>query len=188
MKAEIKNLEKDISHAVEDILKFKSKKSHVDELKKSLDEKIEANKEAIESRESELGRVVAELEREKSLNNDLITRKVEYNLKRKESESLLRRALDELNTVSKSYEVLKRQLKKKRVIAEEAKQAIPSLESKLLSGQATLNIYRDEQKAFKSVVKKLKLEVDTEIVKLLSQENLETSRKSVSSRRILIRK
>ena len=180
MKSEIKNLEKDLVHITEDITKFVAKKAHMEELKKTLDEKNAANKEAIETREVELGAVISELEREKARNNDLITRKIEFNLKKKESESLLRRSLDELNTINKSYEGLKRQLKKKRTIADESKQTIPALESDLLNGHASANIYRDEQKILKSEVKRLKHEVDAEIVKLLSQENLESSKKIVS--------
>jgi chromosome segregation ATPase len=180
MKSEIKNLEKDLVHIAEDITKFVAKKAHMEELKLSLNDKLAANKEAIETREVELGAVISELEREKARGNDLITRKIEYNLKKKESESLLRRSLDELNTISKSYEGLKRQLKKKRTIADESKQAIPALESNILNGNANINIYRDEQKALKSEYKTLKHEVDAEIVKLLSQENLESSKKAVS--------
>jgi hypothetical protein len=77
--------------------------------------------------------------------------------------------------------MLKRQLKKKRVIADESKQAIPTLENNLVEQNISLKSYRDEKLKLKAELKHLRIDVDSCIVHLLQTEGLERSKKEVDN-------
>ena len=179
MKVDLKNVHKEIVKVEEETVRQTERRQNAEALRKSLDEKAEAHAEALEEKEKDVLTVRSALETEQSSNNDFVTRKIELNLRKKESENLLRISLDEQNTSRKTYEVLKRQLKNKRVIADEAKQAIPTLESTLLDEHISVKVFRDEQSKLKSEFKQRRLEIDTLIIDLLQQEGMEQSKKSV---------
>ena len=58
--------------------------------------------------------------------------------RKKESESNYRHKMDQLSLLKKDYDTLKRQLKKKREIADGVKQILPTLEMNL---KVTINFY-----------------------------------------------
>jgi len=181
IKIEISSLHKNIEEIADDTKIAIDKKSQIECLRKTLDEKIEKYIETIDNKEREEFSLVSNLEKEKLRNNDLVTVKIELNLRKKESENFLRRSLDEQNNFKKKYDILKRQLKKKRIIADETKQSIPSLESKLLDSNISLKIYRDEQIKIKSDLKLIRIDTDGYLVQLLQIEGLENSMKQVSN-------
>ena len=181
MNKEIQTIQKDTEKTLEETKTINDKKNQVEILKKSMDKKIEIHLESIDIKDKELAAVASQLETEKADNNDLITNKVEYNLRKKESENLLRRSLDEQNNHKKKYDMLKRQLKKKRVIADESKQAIPTLENNLVEQNISLKSYRDEKLKLKAELKHLRIDVDSCIVHLLQTEGLERSKKEVDN-------
>ena len=179
MKSELKRVNKEVVKVQEATISQADRKAKADLLLKSLQETLSSHEESIEEKEKELGTMRAELESEKALNNDLITRKVELNLKKKESENLLRQSLDEQSTAKKTYEILEKQIKLKRGVADESKHAIPALESNLLDEQISLKLLKDEQKRIKAELKGLRHEVDVHIVELLQQEGVEQSKKRI---------
>lgn len=177
MRVELKHVSKEILRVQQDTIDQADRKHKSELLKKSLYDKIDVQKESIEAKQTEDASFKAILEGEKAKNNDLITRKLELNLKKKESENILRQSLDDQNTARKTHEMLEKQTKLKRGIADETKQAIPTLESSFMDEQISLKLLKDEQSKLKTDLKNYRKEVDTHIVELLQQENLEQTKR-----------
>ncbi len=151
-----------------------------EKLRKSVLEKLELNRQTLEERELDVATVQTNLEKAKALGHDLLTKKVEMNVKKREADSTLRHLNDQLALTSKDFELLKRQLKKKRTVADLARQNLPGLEDQLKDQQMLLKNVQEERSAKSKDIQKLKDEVDSHIARLFQQEGVETDRKNVS--------
>ena len=60
-----------------------------------------------------------------------MTKKYEFTVRKREVDATLRHGHDQLTMAEKDYEILKRQLKKKRSITDSAKQVLPTLDGQL---------------------------------------------------------
>lgn len=155
------------------------RKEEADKLKKSLLEKLDFNAQTIEKREQDVALVRANVEIAKAKHHDLVTKKVELNIKIKDIDSVLRHKNDQLNFANKDFENWKRQYKKKRLIADSVKQLLPTLEEQLLDGEVAFKTYRDEVERNAKALTKMRDEVDVNLAQFLQQEGFEQGKKKV---------
>lgn len=148
-------------------------------LKKSLQEKIELNRQTIEQREKDVGLVRLNLETCKLKNQDLVTRKVELNSSKKEGESAVRHRIEQLGNAKKEYDVLKRLLKRKRSIAKSVKEVIPIFQVQLQEQELSLELFYTDRDRKTKESSKCKDEVDTLIAGFLNQEGIEQDKKKI---------
>lgn len=156
-----------------DLEKQTKKIQESEKLKENLTEKLEFHKQTLLQRENDCSIIRKQLETEKLTNHELLTQKVEYNLKVKEIDSDIRHKNDEINMVKKEYELLKRQYKKKRGIVDQTKAIIPQLEEQKLTQEHVMRSYREECEAIKKKISTQQEEVELGIGQLLQQENSE---------------
>ncbi len=138
-------------------------------------EKLDYHKQTLYQRENDCNVIRKQLETEKETHHNLLTLKVEFNLKTKEIDSDLRHRNEESNYIRKEYELLKRQYKKKRGIIDQVKAIIPQLEEQTLTQEHMMRAYREECEAVKKRISGQQEEVDIGIAQLLQQETHEKS-------------
>lgn len=155
----------------------KKRRAETEKLRTNILEKLELNRQTLEDRENDVQAVQANLEKAKSLSHDLTTKKVELNVKKRDLDSHARHLNDQLSISTKDYEGLTRQLKKKTIVLDLVKQNIPGLEGQLRDQELSLKNIQDDRSLRKKEIQKLKDEIDLQIAKLLSQENIESDRK-----------
>ena len=80
---------------------------------------------------------------------------------------------------NKDYDALKRQLKKKRVVADTVRQTMPTIEENLKDQEVLLRNVQDERSKRSKEIQKQKDEVDAHVARLLQQEGLEGEKKAV---------
>lgn len=177
MAAEHRHLQKNLAQFDESLEKQAKKKGESEKLRKNILEKLELNRQTLEEREADVATVHSNLEKAKAESHDFVTRKVELNLKKREKENHNRFLRDQLSMAEKDYENLKRSLKKKRVVANSAKQLLPSLEGQLVDQELLLRNMQDEKQFKVKEMKRMKDEVDSHVARLLQQEGVEGSRK-----------
>ena len=178
MEQEHQRLNRKIRYIDNELEKQKKRKSESEKLRKGLAEKLGIHRQTIEQREQDVAIVRINLENEKARAHDLNTLKVELNVKKREIESHARHCGDQLSMSRKEYDQLKRQLKKKRGIADAAKQVIPTLELQLTEQQMFHKTFLDDKAVAKATIDKLKEEVDVHIAQLLQHEAVERGRAS----------
>lgn len=150
-----------------------------EKLRTSILEKLELNRQTLEERERDVAAVFSNLEKAKASGHDLVTKKVELNVKQREIDGALRHLQDQQNLAQKDYELLKRQLKKKRIVANTVQQNLPGIEEQLRNQELLLRNVQDERVKKSKEIQKMKEEVDSYIAKLLQQENVEQDKKKV---------
>lgn len=151
-----------------------------EKLRENLIEKLEYHKQTLLQRENDCSIIRKQLEAEKLANHELLTQKVEFNLKVKEIDSDIRHKNDEINMVKKEYELLKRQYKKKRGIVDQTKAIIPQLEEQTLTQEHVMRSYREECESIKKKISAQQDEVELGIGQLLQQENAEKQHNEVN--------
>lgn len=98
---------------------------------------------------------------------------------RRDAESHLRHLRDQHTIMSKDYDSLKRQLKKKRIVLNLVKQNLPGLEAQQKDQEIALKHAQDDRSNKNKEIQKLKEEIDYHIARLLQQENVEKDKKEV---------
>lgn len=160
-----------------EVEKQSKRRTETEKLRKALLEKLAVKRQTIAQRDQDVAIVRANLETVKSKNHDLVTTKVELNVRRKESESNVRHKADELSNAKKEYDNIKRLLKKKRVIANSVKQLLPTLESQLRDEEMLLETYQGDRDKKAKELQKQKDEVDAMVAHFLQQSGLESVKK-----------
>jgi hypothetical protein len=168
---------KKIEVFVDDSKSQEQKKADLLKLKTNILEKLELNRQTLEERERDIQAVSMNLEKSKATSHDLITRKIELNIRKKDLENQLRHANDQLMLMTKDYEGLARQLKKKTIVLDLVKQNIPGLESQLKDEEMLVKNSLDDKINKKKELNKLKEENDYHIARLLTQEDIEKEKK-----------
>mmetsp|Transcript_20552 Transcript_20552/g.45724 ORF Transcript_20552/g.45724 Transcript_20552/m.45724 type:complete len:923 (+) Transcript_20552:189-2957(+) len=149
------------------------RRSDAEKLRSTIIEKLDINRATLEERESDVGSMSANLDKAKALGHDMITRMVELNVKKRDSDNAHRHLTDQLMLSNKDFDVLKRQLKKKRSVAETVKSNLPVVEENLKDYDMQLkNMQDDRSKKFKDL-QRSKNEVDQHMARLLQQEGAE---------------
>lgn len=157
------------------------RRAEAEKLRASILEKLELNRQTLEERELDVAAVAANLDKAKAVGHDLVTRRVELNVKKREADNNLRHLNDQLVLANKDCDILKRQLKKKRVVADSVRQTMPAIEEQLKDQEALLSNVQDERGKRNKEIQKQKDEVDGHVARLLLQEGAEADKKAVSS-------
>jgi hypothetical protein len=151
-----------------------SRKTHL-----SIVEKLELNRQTLEEREHDIVGIRAKLDASKNITHELITRKMEITIKKRDLESHLRHLKDSQSLIHKEYDTLKRLLKKKRVVLSIVSQNLPGLENQLKEAESHLRFVLDGNQNKNKEINKLKEEFDYHLAKLLQQEGVEENKKKV---------
>jgi len=162
-----------------DIEKKKRRKEEAGKFKLHLEEQLELHQQTLEKRELELAVVRKKLDHEKSISHDLVTRKVELNIKKRECESSLRFRSDQKSFAEKEYEGMKRMIKKKISYNDSTKLVIPEMELQLLDLETTLQSYRRENEEMRKKSAEYSEEVEVHMGRLLRQEGVEKGKVEV---------
>ena len=180
MDADHKALLRKIKYFDVELEKQAKRKTEAEKLRKNLLEKLELNRQTISQREQDVAVVRANLDSLKARCHDLVTTKVELNVRKKESDSDLRHKIDLMTLTKKEYNVYRRQLKKKMGILDSVKQVIPILEVQLMDQQLMLKTCLDEKDEKLKIIQNMKDEIDVHLAHFLTQESLEADKKRVS--------
>ena len=179
--AELRSVQKKIKLADVELDKQTKKITESERLKVNLMEKLEFHRQTLVQRENDCAVIRKQLESERALHDDLVTRKVELGLRSKECDQDLRHKNDQVTFVRKEYESLKRQYKKKRGIADQVKAVIPQLEDQTISQQHVIRSYKEEAEGIRKRLNAQKDEVDLAVAHLLQQETVEKEQAGVRS-------
>jgi chromosome segregation ATPase len=155
------------------------RRAEAEKMRASIMEKLELNRQTLEERELDVAAVAANLDKAKAVGHDLVTRRVELNVKKREADNNLRHLNDQLMLANKDYDILKRQLKKKRVVADTVRQTMPNVEEDLKDQEALLRNVQDDRSKRSKEIQKQKDEVDAHVARLLQQEGVEAEKKAV---------
>ena len=177
MTKEARDVQRRIDQQDEMLEKQKKRRKDAEQLRLGLTEKTELHKQTIESREKDVATVSSTLHNEKAKTHDLVTKKVEVNVKKKEVDGNLRHQNDQAGFQKKEYDNLLRSLKKKRTFCDNVRQILPVLESSLSDAEANLQNYKSERDGLRKQVQDMKDEVDTKMAQFLMQEGLEAGKK-----------
>ena len=158
------------------------RRADAEKLRNSILEKLELNRQTLEEREQDVAAITANLDKAKAVGHDLVTRRVELNVKKREADNQLRHLNDQLMLANKDFDVVKRQLKKKRVVADSARLSMPTIEDNLKDQEALLRNVQDERGKRSKDIQKQKDEVDSHVARLLQQEGVELEKKQVRPR------
>jgi chromosome segregation ATPase len=181
MEQQQKNLIKDLQSFETEQEKQNKKKVEAEKARVSILEGLELKRQTLDDREIDAATMRSRLEKSKAESHDLVTRKVELNVRKREQDSHVRFMQDQLVSAEKDCEHLKRQLKKKRVIVNSAKQLIPSLEGQLNDQQMLLRNMESERDNKHKEIKRQKDEIDGHVARLLQQEGVEESKTKVGN-------
>lgn len=153
------------------------RKTEAEKLKKNLMEKMELNSQTIEKREQDVAVVRSNLDSAKAKHHDLITKRMELSIKKKDIENSVHHKTDQFNFSKKDYDHMKRQYKKKRLIADSVKQIIPILEEQLNESEINLKAYKDECEKNVKLILKMRDDIDNNLAQFLQQEGFESIKK-----------
>lgn len=88
-----------------------------------------------------------------------------------------RRENDSITLANKELEALRRRLRKKRTIADSAREVLPALNSQLRDNEHLLRAHVEENKKQQASIETMKQEVALSIARFLRQENIERDRR-----------
>lgn len=177
MERENATLRRDFREFDDQIEKQKKRRAEAENLKQSLNEKIELNLQTIEKRDEEVSIIRATYEEHESIGDDLNEVKATLNIKRKEVESEARHKIDQLTLTKKVYHDNMRILKKRKAFIEGAKNMLPTLEEQLKGAELTLKTLQSEKTLKEKEILKQKDELDSFIADFLQQEGIEVEKK-----------
>jgi chromosome segregation ATPase len=155
------------------------RRGETEKMRTGILEKLELNRQTLEDREGDVAAIAANLDKAKAIGHDLITRRVELSVKKRDADNNLRHLNDQLMLANKDYDILKRQLKKKRIVADTAKQTMPTIEEDLKDQEMLLKNVQDERSKRYKDIQRQREEVDAHVARLLQQEGIEQEKKAV---------
>lgn len=177
MNKDLTVLEKKLQKSKEDNEKFIQKKKSLEKDRQDILQSAEMVHQKLEERRRDSDEVSQTLAKEKSITHDLVAKKKQLIESKKDVDSELKSVNNHLVIAKKEYETLTRQLKKKQVIIDLARQNIPGLESQLKDQQSILYNMENDRSSKKRQLEKYKDELDQIIVRLLSHEDVEKEKK-----------
>lgn len=177
MQKDLSNLAKRTEICEKDLEKQANKRAEQEKIRLNILEKLELNRQTLEDREKDVQAVQINLEKTKSMSQDLLAKKLELTAKRREAESELRHTKDAYALAQKDHEALIRGEKKKRIVLDLVRENIPGLEAQLKDQEMQRKRMQDERISKKKEIEKLKDEVDMNVARLLAQEGVEESKK-----------
>jgi chromosome segregation ATPase len=153
------------------------RRGEAEKLRKTILEKLELNRQTLEGREQDVASVKANLDRAKAQTHDIMTKKYELTVRKREVDGTLRHTNDQLTVAEKDYEMLKRTLKKKRTMTDSVKQVLPSLDGQMKDQETIQRGIQDEKNWKMKEMKKFKDEVDTYLARFMLLEGIEADKK-----------
>lgn len=177
MDEELRAINRKIKRTEDDLEKQNKKMHESEKLRVNLNEKLEFHRQTLMQRENDASLIRKQLETEKARNHDLMTEKVELNLRIKEIEGDLRHKNDRINFLKKDYDAQKRIYKKKRSGTDQVKAIIPQLEEQTADQSHVMRSYKDEETQIKKKINSHKDEVDAQVAVLLHSEGTEKATK-----------
>eukprot|EP00752_Nemacystus_decipiens_P012264 g10871.t1 len=178
LEAEVRRLQLSTGKAEQEAENIRQKRQQATELKKGLIEKLELQRDTLQHRQKDVEVVTTNLELQRAKNHQLLTERVELSLQAKEADEKTRREGDTLSMEKKFLELMKRKLRKKRTIAEAARQVVPVLEQQLGDVQVDLQSQERLAKDLTDQAETMRQDVDIGLAKFLSQEMSENSKRS----------
>lgn len=179
MDGELKSIKRKIKQCEVEYEKQQKKTQEAEKLQINLAEKIDFHRQTLQQREHDVSVVRVQAEKEKAKYHDLLTQKVELNMKIKEYDALVRHKTEETNYLKKDYDNLKRIYKKKRVIVDAVKQILPMLNDQLVDQEHLLRSYTEERERLEKKLQHFKSDMDIAVAQVLEQEGVEESKKKV---------
>ena len=179
MEDQLKQVKKKIITIDGELTSVRTRRENSEKVRITILEKNEVHKMTIDKREEEVGVILKNLETEKALMHDNITKKVELNLLKKEVDAEFRHKNDTLSFLKKDYESAKRIYKKKRTFCDGIRQLIPTLDAQLLDETHNVKMYDGEREETRRRNERLKDEIDITIAHFMEQEGIEQSKKEV---------
>ncbi|CAM9253615.1 unnamed protein product [Ectocarpus sp. 4 AP-2014] len=177
--AEVRRLQLSTAKAEQEAENIREKRQQATELKRGLIEKLELQRQvSMLHRQKDVEVVTTNLEMQRAKNHQLLTERVELTLQSKEADEKTRREGDTLSMERKFLELMKRKLRKKRAIAEAARQVVPVLEQQLGDVQADLQSQEGLAKELNHEADIMRQDVDIGLARFLSQEMTENSKRS----------
>lgn len=176
---ELQALSRKIKCVQQEIERVGEQRKEAEKLRQSIIDKLTMNKNTIEKREDDVASMQLNLENARSQHHELITTKVELNLQRKECESNARHGNDELSLAKKSYDIMKRQVKKKIGIANSVKQVLAPLEGQLKDQEIVLRAFQNELEEKKNRMTTAKADVEANAMQFLRIDGIESEKKLV---------
>lgn len=177
MESELKGHIRKVKYFDGELEKQAKRKAEAEKLRRNLLEKLELNRQTIAQREQDVAIVRANLDQLKARCHDLVTMKLELQLRRKESDSELRHRIDQMSLTKKEYDIHRRQLKKKLGILDSVRQVLPLLELQLSDQQLLLRTCQEELEDKKREIAKLKEEIEVHLAHFLANEALEADKR-----------
>lgn len=184
MEDQLKQVKKKIITIDGELTSVRTRRENSEKIRITILEKNEVHKMTIDKREEEVGIILKNLETEKALMHDNITKKVELNLIKKEVDAEYRHKNDTLSFLKKDYESAKRIYKKKRTFCDGIRQLIPTLDAQLLDETHNVKMYDGEREETRRRNERLKDEIDITIAHFMEQEGIEQSKKEELQRSI----
>ncbi|GMH48988.1 hypothetical protein TrVE_jg8776 [Triparma verrucosa] len=174
---EVMKLTTKIENCDEEITKQKQKKKEAEEVKKNLNHKLELHRDTIDHRQRDVEAVGKNLELEKAKHHQLATQRLELELARKETDENIRHKNDNLTLEKKQLDIQKRLFRKKRQIANTAREVLPGLKSQVSDNEHLLASYNVENKRLAKQVEEMDQEVSIYVARFLKQEGVEEDKK-----------
>ena len=174
---ELMRLNSKVTNCNEEIVKQKAKKKEAEDVKTSLKHKLELHRDTIDHRQRDVEAVGKNLELEKAKHHQLATSRLELELARKDTDEKIRHQNDSLTLEKKMLEIEKRLLRKKRQIANTAKEVLPGLKSQVTDNQHMMVSYETENKRLQKQIEDLEQDVNIYIARFLKQEGVEGEKK-----------
>ncbi|GMI18091.1 hypothetical protein TrLO_g1215 [Triparma laevis f. longispina] len=174
---EVMKLSTKIENCDEEITKQKQKKKEAEEVKKNLNHKLELHRDTIDHRQRDVEAVGKNLELEKAKHHQLATQRLELELARKETDENIRHKNDNLSLEKKQLDIQKRLHRKKRQIANTAREVLPGLKSQVHDNEHLLASYNVENKRLAKQIEDMDQEVSIYVARFLKQEGVEEDKK-----------
>ncbi|GBG31177.1 Coiled-coil domain-containing protein 146 [Hondaea fermentalgiana] len=174
---EVETLQSQIATSDEELMAQEAKKQAITESGKEISRKLDMHRSTLEQRERDVDALRKSLEEEKSAHQDILAQRVQLELVLKDERLSLKHLLTDLAQTKKSYEGVKKALKKSVAQLDNVKATIPQLDANQADLTASRNLYNTENKELTRKLAALQQEIDIFIANYLRQESIEKSKK-----------
>jgi len=174
---EISKFQEKISQADVQLGKQAEKRAEAEEVKVSLVRKLELHQNTIEHRQMDVEALQRNLDTERSKEHELKTERLDCEMQRKGVDESMRREADSLSQSKKEFEQMRRRLRKKRHIADGAKEILPTLKSQLLDSEHSLRSHQEDNAALAVQIEEMRKEVDVSLARFMKQDGIEKSKR-----------
>lgn len=174
---ELSNIKKKIATIDDQQIKLNNRKLESESQYRSIQEKSIISKATLTKRETAILEINSELDLAKARNHDLLSRKSELDIVKKDVESQLRFLNTQAHNVESDYANSVQRLKKKKIILDQAKDVLPGLQEQILNSKMVLKQKQTELCAKIESVCHIKQNIDAFITEAYFKQNCEKDKK-----------